>query len=303
MTHASLYRGTFLGVQSRQNWIRFQSQCISFLTFASSLTKQCTARKLFFRYKDSQSGNIILTRFFRRSCLTIIAGETSQFSLFMKIVIFISYSYVYFSMLIDSFADVVQYVFQVLEIARSVTNQTSNGTAKELFIKRLNESDMYFADKPIPENESNANAHVLCSSVEGAKKYCPNRWRAMQNWFAESKKVNNEITKYMLQLVSLLPHPPPPLFLFLCLTSSILFVFLYLVVFPPRGRGHGGGTSMHRKRTELLLGNLESKTLRITRRGFLPLKGINCKTTYYLVIVFFVQCHKRTSSHSRPFKA
>lgn len=115
-------------------------------------------------------------------------------------------------MLIDSFADVVQYVFQVLEIARSVTNQTSNGTAKELFIKRLNESDMYFVDKPIPENESNANAHVLCSSVEGAKKYCPNRWRAMQNWFAESKKVNNEITKYMLQLVSLLPHPPPPPF-------------------------------------------------------------------------------------------
>ena len=93
----------------------------------------------------------------------------------------------------------MQYVFQVLEIARSVTNQTSNETAKELFIKRLNESDMYFADKPIPANESNANAHVLCSSVEGAKKYCPNRWRAMQNWFAEAKKVNSEITKYMLQ--------------------------------------------------------------------------------------------------------
>lgn len=239
MTHASLYRGTFLGVQSRQNWIRFQSQCISFLTFASSLTKQYTTRKLFFRYKDSQSGNIILTRFFRRSCLTIIAGETSQFSLFMKIVIFISYSYVYFSMLTDSFADVVQYVFQVLEIARSVTNQTSNDTAKELFIKRLNESDMYFADKPIPENESNANAHVLCSSVEGAKKYCPNRWRAMQNWFAESKKVNNEITKYMLQLVSLLPPPPSPFFS--SFASPLLFssFFCTLSSFPLGGGGMG----------------------------------------------------------------
>ena len=99
--------------------------------------------------------------------------------------------------------NIVQYVFQVLEIARSVTNQTSNDTAKELFIKRLNESDMYFADKPIPANESNANAHVHCSSVEGAKKYCPNRWKAMQNWFAEAKKVNSEIPKYMLQMGSL----------------------------------------------------------------------------------------------------
>lgn len=78
---------------------------------------------------------------------------------------------------------------EVLEIARSVTNQTSNDTAKELFIKRLNESDMYFTDKPIPANESDENAHVLCSSVEGAKKYCPNRWKAMQNWFAEARRV------------------------------------------------------------------------------------------------------------------
>lgn len=65
--------------------------------------------------------------------------------------------------------------FQVLEIARSVTNQTKDASAKDLFIKRLNESDMYFADKPIPANESDENPHVLCSSVEGAMIYCPNR--------------------------------------------------------------------------------------------------------------------------------
>ena len=101
------------------------------------------------------------------------------------------YTRIYLTMLTDSLADITQYVFQVLEVARSVTNQTNNDTAKELFIKRLNESDMYFADKPIPANESDANASVLCSSVEGAKKYCPNRWKAMQNWFAEARKVNN----------------------------------------------------------------------------------------------------------------
>ena len=81
--------------------------------------------------------------------------------------------------------------FQVLEIARSVTKQTDDDTAKELFIKRLNESDMHFTDKPIPANESNENAHILCSSVEGAMKYCPKRWEAMQNWFAEARRVNN----------------------------------------------------------------------------------------------------------------
>ena len=82
-----------------------------------------------------------------------------------------------------------KYIFQVLEIARSVTNQTNNDTAKDFFINRLNESDMYFTDKPIPANESDENAHNLCSSAEGAMKYCPKRWEAIQNWFAEARKV------------------------------------------------------------------------------------------------------------------
>lgn len=86
-------------------------------------------------------------------------------------------------------------LFQVLEIARGVTNQTSNDTAKEHFIQRLNESDMYFSNKPIPANESDEKAHLLCSSVEGAMKYCPKRWEAMQNWFTEARRVNSGIVK------------------------------------------------------------------------------------------------------------
>lgn len=70
-----------------------------------------------------------------------------------------------------------------------MTNQANNDTAKDLFIKRLNESDMYFTDKPIPANESDENAFNLCSSEEGAKKYCPKRWEAMQKWIAEARKV------------------------------------------------------------------------------------------------------------------
>lgn len=76
---------------------------------------------------------------------------------------------------------------QVLEVARLVTRERNNDSAKEQFIKRMNHSDMYFIEEEIPKNESDKNAHVVCGDVEGAKKYCPTRWRALQNWFDEAR--------------------------------------------------------------------------------------------------------------------
>ena len=73
-----------------------------------------------------------------------------------------------------------------------MTRETDNDTAKEQFIKRMNHSDMYFIEEEIPKNESDENAHVLCGDVEGAKKYCPTRWRALQNWFDEAQMVSKE---------------------------------------------------------------------------------------------------------------
>lgn len=78
---------------------------------------------------------------------------------------------------------------QVLEVARLVTLERNNDTAKEQFIKRMNHSDMYFIEEDIPKNESDKNAHIVCGDVEGAKKYCPTRWRALQNWFDEAHMV------------------------------------------------------------------------------------------------------------------
>ncbi|XP_068740560.1 uncharacterized protein [Montipora capricornis] len=78
---------------------------------------------------------------------------------------------------------------EVLAIARSVTLEQTNETAKDAFILRLNESDMFFNDKPFPRNESDATAHKLCRSIEEAKKFCPKRWETMEIWFAESRKV------------------------------------------------------------------------------------------------------------------
>jgi len=57
------------------------------------------------------------------------------------------------------------------------------------FKKRLNASDNYFNDKPFPANESDKNAHELCSSIDAAKKHCPKRWEALQSWFKEARMV------------------------------------------------------------------------------------------------------------------
>lgn len=80
--------------------------------------------------------------------------------------------------------------FQALEIARTESNQTNNETAKNWFIKRIEESDMYYAYS-IPKNESDEDAHNKCSSMEGAKKYCPVRWAAMQQWFTDANEVSS----------------------------------------------------------------------------------------------------------------
>ncbi|XP_048583523.1 uncharacterized protein LOC5513995 [Nematostella vectensis] len=84
---------------------------------------------------------------------------------------------------------------EVLEIARDVTGESNNNaTAVEAFIKRLNESDMFFDTVPIPANESDANAKDVCSySLENAKTFCPNRWAAMQRWFDEARRVMSKL--------------------------------------------------------------------------------------------------------------
>ena len=49
---------------------------------------------------------------------------------------------------------------------------------------------MYFNSEPIPKNESDKKAHRKCSDIEGAKKYCPKRWAALELWMAEARKAS-----------------------------------------------------------------------------------------------------------------
>ena len=51
---------------------------------------------------------------------------------------------------------------------------------------------MFYNKRDIPKNESSPAAHKLCSSVPGAKIFCPVRWNAMQNWFAHAREVSSK---------------------------------------------------------------------------------------------------------------
>ena len=79
--------------------------------------------------------------------------------------------------------------FKVLNLTRHVTQENDHQSAKEKFIGILNRSEMFYNKEEIPENESNETAHKLCSTISGAKRYCPVRWNAMQNWFAHAREV------------------------------------------------------------------------------------------------------------------
>lgn len=50
------------------------------------------------------------------------------------------------------------------------------------FVPLLNAEDQWHNTEIFPDNESNPQAHKICSSPERAKKYCPKRWEALQKW-------------------------------------------------------------------------------------------------------------------------
>lgn len=60
-------------------------------------------------------------------------------------------------------------------------------------MKILNSSDMFFYNMSFPPHESGKNAFKLCSNAEDAKKNCPNRWQAIQQWFKETREVKKDI--------------------------------------------------------------------------------------------------------------
>lgn len=61
------------------------------------------------------------------------------------------------------------------------------------FVHILHLDDQWHNPQTFPENESNSQAHEICSSAERAKKYCPKRWEALQIWSKYVRSVMGEI--------------------------------------------------------------------------------------------------------------
>lgn len=53
----------------------------------------------------------------------------------------------------------------------------------------LDRKTNYFNDEPLPENETKGEAFIKCNNEGGAKKFCPNRWKAMMKWFEFAQMV------------------------------------------------------------------------------------------------------------------
>ena len=88
-------------------------------------------------------------------------------------------------------------ISQVLEIAKEMTGTNDSAEAVRLFRQKLNSTESFFNDAPIPKNESDKDAHKKCSNLKDAEKYCPKRWAAMQLWFKEARKVGD--TYYIIR--------------------------------------------------------------------------------------------------------
>ena len=82
---------------------------------------------------------------------------------------------------------------QAVKAAKSVTGINNETEAIKEFRKKLDSPDNYFNKELFPANESDAHAHARCSTIEEAKKYCPIRWKALQDWFKEARMVNLKI--------------------------------------------------------------------------------------------------------------
>ena len=77
----------------------------------------------------------------------------------------------------------------MLKLATEVTKLDDVNEAKRRFKELINDTKMFYNDEVIPANESDANAHKVCSSAKDAARYCPHRTAAMKNWFDHSKQV------------------------------------------------------------------------------------------------------------------
>ncbi len=78
-----------------------------------------------------------------------------------------------------------------MELAKEYTGIKNNNTAIERFIQEVQGEDMYFNDKPFPAKESGNEAFINCYDTKSAEASCPERFKAMNAWIANTEKASN----------------------------------------------------------------------------------------------------------------
>ena len=78
----------------------------------------------------------------------------------------------------------------MLALAKKITKESDPDIAKQKFITLISDDSQFYNDGAIPANESDANAHKMCTDVKSAEMFCPKRTAAMKNWFAHTKEVS-----------------------------------------------------------------------------------------------------------------
>lgn len=71
---------------------------------------------------------------------------------------------------------------RAINIAKKVTKENDTQIAVKKFQVELSHPRHFFNNSVIPQNESGVQGGEMCNNMESARKHCPVRYEAMQNW-------------------------------------------------------------------------------------------------------------------------
>lgn len=85
---------------------------------------------------------------------------------------------------------------KVKNLAKQYTGIKDEGRAVVKFREVLKSRDMFFNRDSFPINESGDEAFMKCTDTEGARAFCPMRWKALQKWINYTKHVCKTLVNF-----------------------------------------------------------------------------------------------------------
>ena len=85
---------------------------------------------------------------------------------------------------------------KVKNLAKQYTGIKDESRAVVKFREVLKSRDMFFNRDSFPINESGDEAYMKCTDTEGARAFCPMRWKALQKWINYTKHVCKTLVNF-----------------------------------------------------------------------------------------------------------